>query len=76
MGGSVTTTLDADLQRFVVATLKQQLAHLAPRDVQDAAALVVDNAGGEVLAYASLSAAESASPTATASRRRARPAPP
>ncbi len=61
-GGSVTTTLDADLQRFVVATLKQQLAHLAPRDVQDAAALVVDNAGGEVLAYASLSAAESASP--------------
>jgi penicillin-binding protein 1C len=61
-GGSITTTLDADLQRFVLATLKEQLAHLAPRNVQDAAALVVDNAGGEVLAYASLSAAESASP--------------
>jgi penicillin-binding protein 1C len=60
--GSLTTTLDADLQGFVLATLKEQLAHLAPRNVQDAAALVVDNAGGEVLAYASLSAAESASP--------------
>ena len=60
--GSITTTLDADLQRFVIATLKEQLAHLAPRNVQDAAALVVDNAGGEVLAYASLSAAESLSP--------------
>lgn len=42
--------------------LREQLLRLSPRNVQDAAALVVDNASGEVLAYASLSAAGSASP--------------
>ncbi len=61
-GGALATTLDADLQRFVVATLRAQLQRLTTRNVQDAAALAVDNASGEVLAYASLSAAESASP--------------
>ena len=58
----LSTTLDADLQRFVVATLREQLAYLAARNVEDAAALVVDNASGEVLAYASVSAASSPSP--------------
>ncbi|KAF0101561.1 MAG: penicillin-binding protein 1C [bacterium] len=60
--GRLSTTLDADLQRFVVATLREQLAYLAARNVEDAAALVVDNASGEVLAYASVSAASSPSP--------------
>ncbi len=56
------TTLDAGLQRAVRDILHDQLLRLSARNVQDAAALVVDNASGEVLAYASLSAAGSASP--------------
>jgi len=58
----LTTTLDAELQRFVITTLNAQLARLAARNVQDAAALVVDNPSGEVLAYVSLSGAASVSP--------------
>jgi penicillin-binding protein 1C len=54
------STLDAPLQRQVQATLAQQLRHLAARNVQDAAALVVDNASGAVLAYVSLSSRDSA----------------
>ncbi len=61
-GGRLTSTVNADLQRFVLATLKEQLARLAPRNVQDAAVLVADNASGEVLAYASLGIPESTSP--------------
>jgi penicillin-binding protein 1C len=60
--GSFSTTLDGDLQRFVSATLREQLARLGARNVHDAAALVLDNASGEVLAYASLGSAASASP--------------
>ncbi len=58
----IRSSLDAGLQRHVLATLKQQLAHLAGREVSDAAALVLDNASGEVLAYASVSTHESVSP--------------
>ena len=61
-GGRLKTTLEGDLQRFALATLKEQLARLGPRNVQDAALLVADNASGEVLAYASLSAPSSESP--------------
>ena len=53
------STLDAALQRHVRATLAQQLRHLAARNARDAAALVVDNASGAVLAYVSLSSGES-----------------
>ena len=60
--GSLATTLDANLQRFVVAHLGEQLQRLGSRNVQDAAALVVDNASGEVLAYASASSSDSSSP--------------
>ncbi len=56
------TSLDARLQAHVRATLAQQLSWLASRGVRDAAALVLDNASGEVLAYVSLSARDSASP--------------
>ena len=51
----IPTTLDANLQRQVQSVLTQQLNVLAARNVQDAAALVVDNASGAVLAYVSLS---------------------
>lgn len=48
----VQSTLDGPLQRFVLETLERQLADLAERSVADGAVLVVDNASGEVLAYA------------------------
>lgn len=50
-GGDATSTLDAELQRVALASLRQQLRLLAPRNVRDGAVLVVDNASGEVLAY-------------------------
>ncbi len=46
-----TTTLDAELQGEVLVLLQRQLAALASQNVHDGAALVVDNALGEVLAY-------------------------
>ncbi len=48
---SVRTTLDADLQRFVSETLVRQLFVVRDQRVRDGAALVVDNATGDVLAY-------------------------
>lgn len=48
---TVTSTLDAGLQRFVADELRQQLAGLRGRNVNDGAVLVLDNATGEVLAY-------------------------
>jgi len=56
------SSLDAGLQRDVLATLNEQLAHLSGHEVHDAAALVLDNASGEVLAYASVSTRSSGSP--------------
>ena len=47
----VQTTLDANLQAYATELLQQQLAVLAGSHVADAAALVVDNRSGEVLAY-------------------------
>ena len=47
----VQTTLDAELQAYATQLLQQQLAALADSHVADAAALVVDNRSGEVLAY-------------------------
>jgi penicillin-binding protein 1C len=47
----VATTIDAPLQRVVADVLARQVAALAGRNVRDAAALVVDNASGDVLAY-------------------------
>ena len=48
----IRTTIDRDLQRFVQAQMLQVLAALDGRHVHDAAALVVDNHSGDVLAYA------------------------
>jgi penicillin-binding protein 1C len=58
----VTSSLDAGLQRQVMGILEEQLRYLASREVQDAAALVLDNARGEVLAYVSASGRDSISP--------------
>ncbi|MGH8224655.1 MAG: transglycosylase domain-containing protein [Gammaproteobacteria bacterium] len=49
---AVTTTLDPDLERFVQQALRTRLAALRDQGVSDAAALVVDNASGAVLAWA------------------------
>jgi len=45
------TTLDADVQRYAIDTLRQHLAELAERGVGDGAIVVLDNATGDVLAY-------------------------
>jgi penicillin-binding protein 1C len=54
-GERVRSTLDARLQRFARDTLSRTLAELNarahPRNVHDAAAIVIDNRTGEVLAW-------------------------
>ena len=50
-GTSVTTSLDAGVQRFAVQTLSQQLRELRGRQVEDGALVVLDNASGEVIAW-------------------------
>ena len=45
------STLDIGVQRLAIAALTQQVQELANRNVRDAAAVVLDNASGEVLAY-------------------------
>lgn len=48
---STTTTLDLDLQRDVEGLVRVHLAAIEGRGASDAAAIVVDNDSGEVLAY-------------------------
>ena len=43
-GTSVRSTLDAPLQRFAAETLRNRLASLADRNVEDGAVIVLDNA--------------------------------
>lgn len=50
-GERVATTLDGGVQRLARDALRRQLAALSARNVRDGAALVVDNATGDVLAY-------------------------
>ncbi|HEY9024075.1 MAG TPA: penicillin-binding transpeptidase domain-containing protein, partial [Burkholderiaceae bacterium] len=45
------TTLDAGTQRRARDALRQQLAELRNRDVEDGAVIVLDNASGDVLAW-------------------------
>ncbi len=45
------STLDAGLQRVALGALRQQLAELQGRNVEDGAVIVLDNASGEVLAW-------------------------
>ena len=50
-GQQVLSTLDLQVQDLVHDTLNNQLARLGDRNVRDAAAVVLDNASGGVLAY-------------------------
>ncbi|HEY9850080.1 MAG TPA: penicillin-binding protein 1C [Leptolyngbyaceae cyanobacterium] len=45
------TTIDKSLQQFVEAQVQEVVRTLAPNNVHDAAAIVIDNRTGEVLAY-------------------------
>ncbi|MEH1943150.1 MAG: penicillin-binding protein 1C [Nostoc sp.] len=47
----IRTTINRPLQQFVEAQVQQVISSLAPNNVHDAAALVIDNHTGEVLAY-------------------------
>ena len=49
--GSASSTLDARLQRFSLAALRQAVGALSRQNVSDGAVLVVDNKSGDVLAY-------------------------
>ena len=53
------TTIDAHIQRLAHDILTNHLNALADHNVRDAAALVVDNATGEVLAYIASAGAQS-----------------
>ena len=55
--GPVRTPLDGALQRQAVQLLRQQLAELRERHVEDGAVLVLDNASGEVRAWVGSSGA-------------------
>jgi len=46
------TTIDGDLQRHVEAVLRREVAGLWTRNVRNAAAVVIDNRTGEILALA------------------------
>lgn len=48
---SITTTLDLELQERVETALRSWVERLRPKGVTNAAALVVENSSGEVLAY-------------------------
>ena len=50
-GTSLRSTLDAPLQRFAAETLRNRLASLSERNVEDGAVIVLDNNTGDVLAY-------------------------
>jgi penicillin-binding protein 1C len=49
--GSARCTLDRDLQRFVIETLRRQVIDVRDRRVDDGAVIVVENSTGEVWAY-------------------------
>lgn len=59
---TVRSSLDARVQRVAREALQQQLQGLATRNVRDGAALVIDNASGEVLAYVGSAGPHSRSP--------------
>jgi penicillin-binding protein 1C len=58
----VRTTLDLRLQRIVVSALRRQILALKNQNMNDGAAIVLDNATGEILAYAGNIGKESSAP--------------
>ena len=61
-GERVRCTLDGGLQIFALEALDQQLGQLRDRNVSDGAVLVVDNATGDILAYAANQGRASSAP--------------
>jgi penicillin-binding protein 1C len=61
-GQDVRTTLDASLQGIAIEALRDQLLGLSGRNVRDGAALVVENATGDVLAWVGSSGDLSSAP--------------
>jgi penicillin-binding protein 1C len=61
-GERVSTTLDERIQRRAIEAVRSHVAGLSARNVRDGAALVVDNASGEVLAYVASSGPASRAP--------------
>jgi penicillin-binding protein 1C len=55
-GTRVATTLDANLQRVAIQSMREHLLSLDGQNVKDAAAIVIDNKTGDVLAYVGSSA--------------------
>jgi len=55
-------TLDGSIQLFAVEALNQQLGQLRERNVRDGAVLVVDNATGDIVAYAANQGSTSSAP--------------
>ena len=55
-GARVATTLDANLQRVAIQSMREHLLSLNGQNVKDAAAIVIDNKTGDVLAYVGSSA--------------------
>jgi penicillin-binding protein 1C len=60
-GETVTTTIDAGIQRVAAGALRRQLAGLGDR-ARDGAVVVVDNRSGDVLAYVGGAAGASTAP--------------
>jgi len=58
-GERLPSSLDAGIQRLTRDIVRSRLAALSDRNVRDGAALEVDNASGEVLAYVSSAAPDS-----------------
>ncbi len=50
-GTRVMTTLDANLQRYAIRSIRERLLSLDGQNVKDGAAVVIDNRTGDVLAY-------------------------
>jgi len=50
-GSRVLTTLDANLQRYAIQSLREHLLQLDGQNVRDGAVVVIDNKSGDVLAY-------------------------
>jgi penicillin-binding protein 1C len=50
-GMRLATTLDANLQRYAIQSLREHLLSLNGQNVRDGAAVVIDNRSGDVLAY-------------------------
>ena len=58
-GDRIATSLDAGIQQTAAEAIRDHLLGLGAQNVRDAAAIVVDNATGEVLAYVGSSGAHS-----------------